>query len=120
MKLRSAHRIFLGLLIGAIVLFLLKDYIVLPVIMLSIGLLSLLIPTVARAIDTTVSGVLRIIGICLSTILLFIVYFILLTPLALLARLFGRSDNLVLKKPAETNFKSVDRMYDPDSFEKMW
>jgi len=88
--------------------------------MLTAGLMALIIPIVAQAIDSAVSKLIQIIGICLSAILLFVSFYLVMTPVAWISRLFGRTDSLVLKKPLETNFKSVEKKIAPDSFEKMW
>ena len=120
MKLKPAHKMFLGLFLGAAVLSLLKKHTIAPAAMLAVGLIALIIPIVAQAIDTVVSKLIGIIGICLSAILLFVSFYLVMTPVAWISRLFGRTDSLVLKKPSETNFRSVEKKIAPDSFDKMW
>ncbi|MCW5518530.1 hypothetical protein J1N09_01675 [Aureitalea sp. L0-47] len=120
MKLKTSHKTFLGLLLGAAVLFFLKEYTIIPAVMLMIGLVSLLFPIVANIIDGLVSGLIGLIGRGLSTVLLFLTYYLVLSPVALIASLFGKNDSLGLKKPEGTNFKSVEKKFEPEGFEKMW
>lgn len=120
MKLKTSYKTFFGLLLGAVVLFFLKNYTIIPVVMLAVGLVSLLVPAIAHAIDWVVSKVIRVIGIFLSAVLLFLSFFFVLTPVALIARLFGKTDSLGLKRPTTTNYKVVNKTFDPGGFEKMW
>jgi hypothetical protein len=59
-------------------------------------------------------------GFISSKIILTLVFFIVLLPLAVLSRLF-KNDNLLLKKGSQDSiFFDVNRKYSPADFEKMW
>ncbi len=88
--------------------------------MLVIGLVSLFSSFIAEQIDRLVTKLLRLLGTGISTLLIFITYFFVLTPIALIAKLFGRTDSLGLKQPMKTNFKNVNKKFDSQGFEKLW
>jgi hypothetical protein len=56
----------------------------------------------------------------LSHVILLAIFFLLLLPVALLARLFGNQDPLNLKNTTPSNFKDVGKPFDKTSFEKLW
>jgi hypothetical protein len=60
-----------------------------------------------------------ILGKIVSPIVLSAIYYLGLTPLAMVRRLFG-GDELNLKRPATTNFKSVRRSLDATKFDDLW
>jgi hypothetical protein len=59
-------------------------------------------------------------GFVSSKIILTLVFYVVLMPLALLSRLF-KNDNLLLRKGSLNSiFFDVNRKYSPEDFEKMW
>ncbi len=60
-----------------------------------------------------------LLGKMVSPVILSIVYYLGLTPLAFLRRLVG-SDELRLKKPAHTNLKKVEESMTPARFDDLW
>ena len=60
-----------------------------------------------------------LLGKVVSPIVLSLIYYFGLTPLALLRRMIG-SDELRLKKPAQTNLKSVEETMTPERFDDLW
>jgi predicted membrane protein len=53
-------------------------------------------------------------------ILLSILYFLLLTPLAILARLTNKNKFLLLENNQDSFFKIVNKKFEKKDFEKMW
>jgi hypothetical protein len=53
-------------------------------------------------------------------VILSILFYFFLTPLALLSRIFGDNDPLQMKRPANTLFRVEEPLRGPSSFEKMW
>lgn len=61
-----------------------------------------------------------ILGQIVPRIILSIVFYIILTPLALFSRWFGEKDPLQLKRPDGSLFKKITPIDNKESFEKMW
>ena len=84
-----------------------------------IGLAGLLAPALAAKLHWAWMWLTRAIGTLTSTILLTIIFFLILTPLALISRLIGKN-SLQLKPGAPTYFKTRHKTYDRDSLENSW
>lgn len=53
-------------------------------------------------------------------ILLTIIFYVFLTPIAILSRIFGEKNPLHLKNVDESLFKTVNKTFEKSSFEKPW
>ncbi len=53
-------------------------------------------------------------------ILLTIIFFVFLTPIAILSRIFGEKNPLHLKNTDNSLFKTVNKTFEKNSFEKPW
>ena len=62
----------------------------------------------------------EILGWVISPIVLSLVFFCFLLPLAMITRLIRREDSMMLKNGYKSTFKAVNKTFAPDSFEKMW
>lgn len=83
------------------------------------GLSALLSPALARGIARLWLSLAALLGRVAPVVLLTAVFFLILLPLALLARLGGR-DLLLLRKPANTAFRDREKEITPEDFEKTW
>jgi hypothetical protein len=59
-------------------------------------------------------------SLIVPNVLLSIIFFLLLFPIALLARMFGKNDPLNLNNKNDSNFKSSNKQLNKASFEKPW
>lgn len=84
------------------------------------GLVGILSPYLSTKIEWLWMGLARVLGYIVPNILLSLVYFLILTPLALLARLFSKKDPLQLKKPANSTFRDMDKVFNKSSLENPW
>jgi hypothetical protein len=85
-----------------------------------IAVLGLLIPIAAKYIHWGWMGIAKVLGFINSHIILAIVFFLFLTPLALIRRL-GRKDLLQLrKKDSGSYFASVEHRYEAKDMEHPW
>ncbi len=89
-------------------------------ISVSIGILSILSEYFAEKIDWIWMKLASLLGLIIPNILLSIIFFLLLWPLASLAKLFGSGDLLSLKNSKKTLFKTRYKSYIPSDFEKLW
>ena len=62
----------------------------------------------------------RLLSFIMPNVLLSIVYFLFLFPIARLSRLFGRKDILNLKNTKGSLFINRDKQFGKSSFEKLW
>ena len=85
-----------------------------------VGVPGLLSSYLALKIQEAWMGIGTILSYIIPPILLSAVFFIILFPIALLSRLFGEKDPLQLKKTDSTLFKTVDKTFAKDTFEKTW
>lgn len=86
----------------------------------SVGGLGLLSSYLALKIQDAWMGLAKLLSYIVPPILLSIIFFIFLFPIALLSRLFGEKDPLQLKKTDKSLFKTVDKTFSKDAFEKTW
>lgn len=86
----------------------------------SIGFLGSISAFLAQQIDFLWRKLGWLLSLFVPKILLTALFFLVLTPIALLSRLFGKKDPLMLKNEYQTMFKPYQRTIDKDYFEKTW
>lgn len=101
---------------GLVIIHLVTGYRLLLYISVAIAVLSILFPVVAKTITGLLKKLMGLLGILFNTIILGLVYFLVLTPIALVYRLTGRKK---LKSP-ESYFVQRNHQYSPDDFTRQW
>ncbi|GJM32885.1 MAG: hypothetical protein DHS20C18_18860 [Saprospiraceae bacterium] len=109
----------LGIVIGFLILFLIFDQRWMIFVSLIVGLAGLFSTFLAQYIDWAWMKFVRILGWINSRILLSLVFFVVLLPLALLSRLF-KKDPLMLKKRTDSYFKERNHTFTPKDLEHPW
>ena len=61
-----------------------------------------------------------VLSLIFPPILLTIIFYLFLTPIAILSRIFGEKNPLNLKNTATSLFKNVNKTFSKTSFEKPW
>ena len=87
---------------------------------LVVGVLGLISDTMSFYIDFLWRKLGWLLGLVVPKVILSIVFFIFLTPLAILSRIFGPKDPLHLTFKGGSLFKVVDKKFHKSHFEKMW
>lgn len=87
---------------------------------IAIGTLGSISSFLARKIDFFWRQLAYVLSLFMPKILLTLLFFLLLTPLALLSRLFRKEDPLSLKNNKESLFQTYERDLDQSYFEKTW
>ncbi|HAD12337.1 MAG TPA: hypothetical protein DCF33_07845 [Saprospirales bacterium] len=87
---------------------------------LALGLGGLLFPFLAKWIDYLWMKLAWGLSLVAPKILLSLVFFLLLTPLAWLSRLLGPANPLQLKNTTKSTFKEVHKSFERSTFEKPW
>lgn len=91
------------------------SYIVL--ILAGIGVTS---PKVSIIIEKVWFKVAFILSQIIPNILLIVIFFFILTPTALLSKIFSTSANLFLKNSGESFFVNSNKSFDKEGFERAW
>lgn len=87
---------------------------------LSIGVSSVFSTFVAAKIDFLWMKLSFVLSKIVPNILLSIIYFLCLVPIAFLSRMFAKKDTLMLKNKSNSLFVNVNENYDHAFFEKPW
>jgi len=85
-----------------------------------IGSLSLLSSFIAKKIDFIWMKLTWLLSKIVPNVLLVIIFYIILFPVALLSRIFGNKDELNLKNNSDSLFETVTKNFESSSFKKTW
>jgi hypothetical protein len=86
----------------------------------AIGVLGLLSNMLALKIEWVWNKLTYLLSLIVPNILMSIVFYIILTPFALLSRLFSNADSLKIKNPENTVYRESNKLFDAKSFENPW
>jgi hypothetical protein len=87
---------------------------------LTVGVLGSLSDYMCEKIDFVWMKLAWLLGMIIPNILLTVIFFFFLFPIALLSRLFTKKDPLRLKNINTSLFKDRNKAFDKTSFEKPW
>jgi|688.fasta_scaffold133913_4 hypothetical protein len=87
---------------------------------LGVGVAGLFSDFLAEKIDWLWMKLTWVLSMIVPNILLSAVFYVFLTPVALLSRVFGAKNQLSLKNTAPSLFKDHNKPFDKPSFEKPW
>ncbi len=116
---QKVYRNILVLIIGFCVLHLLFGGKVFLIVALSVLFLSTVNQKAAALIDKVWLFIGEKLGNINSAILLFLIYYLILTPIAFLSRI-GSKDPLQLKAPSKSNFKEARHLYTANDLRNPW
>lgn len=108
------------LVVASVILFLWKGWSWALPIALVIGLSSLLSPLITKKVDWAWRQLSKSLSWFIPKIILSLIFFLVLWPTAVLARLFGHSDPLNLKDLKSSLFHIIEKNYQPEDFERPW
>lgn len=89
-------------------------------ISLIVGVLGLFSDYLAEKIDYLWMKLTWVLSMIVPNILLSLIFYIFLTPIAILSRVFGEKNQLSLKNTKDSLFKDNIKPFDKTSFEKTW
>ena len=87
---------------------------------LAVGVAGLFSGFLAEKIERLWMKLTWVLSMIVPNILLSAVFYVFLTPVALLSRIFGAKNQLSLKNSAPSLFKDHNKPFDKPSFEKPW
>lgn len=110
----------LSITIGFLILFIVTNWKGLIYLSLFIGIISILSENLSKIIDFYWKKLTWILNTIVQNILLTLIFFFFLFPIAILSRLFRRKDPLNIKNNSNSLFKIENKKFNKDSFEKLW
>ena len=105
---------------GLIILFLLTDQKWTIYSGLAVGIFSLISEKAASLIEVGWLKIGGILGLIVPKILLTVIYYLILFPIAILYRITTSKDPLRLKNSSDSLFHDMKKTFDRSSFEKTW
>ena len=106
--------------VGFVVLYLITKWNWAILIALMVGLIGIFSTHLSKMIDSLWMKLTWFLNLILPNILLGAIFFLLLFPIAVLSRLFGKNDPLNLKNKTASTFRNSNKQFDKASFEKPW
>ena len=106
--------------VGFMVLYLITKWNWTILTALAIGLAGIFSNYLSKKIDYLWMKLAWLLNFILPKVLLFIIFFLLLFPLGILSKLFGKKDSLNLNNKADSLFIKCNKKFDKVSFEKPW
>jgi len=119
-QINDPFKILLTLVFGLLVLHLITDIFWLLYLALILAGLGVLSERVCRIIADLWMGLGWLIGLFVPKVVLTLIFFLILTPLAFFSRLFSEKDELQVKVPSSSVFKTMNKEFSRESFEKPW
>ncbi|MBN7817553.1 hypothetical protein [Algoriphagus pacificus] len=106
--------------VGFLILYLVFKHNAFLIISLSIGSIGILSTFLSQKIEWVWFKLTHILSLIVPNILLGLIFYLFLTPIAFFANLSGKKDTLQIKKPGDTAFVTVNKKYKPEDLEKPW
>ena len=119
-SLTGSFRTVLTITAGFLVIFLITKAAWTLAVAAGAAVLGALFPALADLISRGWDLLARALGLVVPNILLGLIFYLVLFPLALLSRLFGQKDSLRLKRSSGSMFKTREKPFTKASFEQPW
>jgi hypothetical protein len=116
----EAVKTVLTITIGFIIVFFISDWEPALIIALLVGVGGIASTKVAHAIEFCWMKLAELLGYIVPNILMGIVFYLFLTPIAFLSRIFSHNDPLKMKNDYDTLFEKNKKEYNQEFFEKPW
>lgn len=116
----NKYKTILIIVVGMLVIYIITKYQWALYVGLIIGLVSGLSEFMANKINFIWLKIGIILSYIVPNIILTIIYYVFLTPIALLSRIFGEKNPLNLKNTKDSLFKVRNTRFESESFENPW
>lgn len=116
----TAKQSIIAITIGFLVIFAVTRNMWALYVSLSVGVLGTLSPFLREKIHWFWMKLAWVLSLIVPNILMSAIFYFILFPVALLSRIFGNKDPLILKNRESSLFKTVNKEFDKASFEKVW
>lgn len=85
-----------------------------------LGLLSILSTWMSTKVEWVWFKLTYLLSLIVPNILLGLIFFLVLTPIAFLASLFAKKDSFLLKKPIDSAYQVINKKYSAADLENPW
>lgn len=85
-----------------------------------IGAIGIISTFLSKKIEWVWFKLTHLLSLIVPNILLGIVFYLFLTPIAFFASMFSKSDPLLIKKPVNTAYKEVNKQYKAEDLKNPW
>ena len=116
----DSTKILLTISVGFIVIYLITGHNWAIIISLLIGLIGIFSNSLSDIIADLWMKIAWVLSLIIPNILLSIFYFLMLYPVAILSRIFGKKDPLGLSDRENSTFKDKNEEFGKQSFKKTW
>lgn len=106
--------------VGFLVVYLITSWNWAIITSLIVGILGLFSSRIASVINTLWMKLTMVLSYIIPNVIMAIIYYVILVPIALLSRISNRDDDMHLKNRGESTYVEVNRKIDAGSLEKMW
>lgn len=110
----------LTIVVGFVLIYLITKYKWCLTLAFFVGLAGVLSDFLARQIDFLWMKLSLVLSYIVPNIVLTVIFYCFLFPVAQLTKLFGKKDPLHLRNSVDSLFKSNDKVFDKAYFEKHW
>jgi hypothetical protein len=117
---QNPYKVILTLVVVLLLIYLIKGGIGFLYASFIIGVIALLSADIATFMVKGWMKLAHILSFIFPPILLGLIYVLFLTPIAFLSRLWRKESSIALKNSSSTQFKEVNKVFDTNTFEKMW
>lgn len=105
---------------GLLVIYLFKHNIYIVYSAIALAALGIFFPIVAEWVHKGWMLLAKVLGWINSRILLSILFYVFLTPLAFFSKLFGNNALQLKRKQGESYYTERNQLYKPEDLEKLW
>ncbi|MFI5131583.1 MAG: hypothetical protein ACHQFX_16390 [Chitinophagales bacterium] len=109
----------LVLVLAFVALYIFSDKIIFLYISLGTGVVSLLLPWIAKNIHFLWMKFSVLLGSVSAVVILTLIFFVIIVPLSFIAKLTGKKF-IILKREKNSYFKTRNFLYDKESIENVW
>ena len=106
--------------VGFMIVYLITSWTWAIVTSLVVGVIGLFSTKLSELINFLWMKLTIVLSFIIPNVIMAIIYYLILVPIALLSRIFKRDDEMFLNDGHESTFVEINRKIDKDSLEKMW
>ena len=104
--------------VGFMMMFIILKSVVFLYTSLALGLIGITSKFLSEKIELGWFKIGELLGYIVPNIILSVIFYLILFPISIVAKIFKKDDLLKLKNNKETTFIEVDKKFDPDYFKK--
>ena len=106
--------------VGFLIVYLITSWSWAIITSLVVGILGLFSSRIAGVINTFWMKLTLVLSYIIPNVIMALIYYVILVPIALLSRIVNRDDDMQLKNSGDSTYVDINRKIDETSLEKMW